>query len=124
MPTPPKPKNPESAAQVPFSVGEEFIKFAFSDSDEETAAVPIREWDQGKQSGDVEKRGKKRKSGEMSRGDREYDRDGRRDRGRDRDRDRDRDRHGEKKQRLENVPRHAPWVATVDWDRCSNVAEL
>ena len=82
--------------------------------------MPIREWDQGKQNPDVEKRGKKRKSGEMSRDDREYDRDGRRDRGR----DRGGDRYGEKRQRMENVPRHAPWIATVDWDKCPNVAEL
>lgn len=118
------PKDPEPAALAPFSVNEEFVAFTFSDSDEETAAVPIREWDQGKQGGDAEKRGKKRKSGEMSRDDREYDRDGKRDRGHDRDRDRDRDRHGERRRRMENVPRHAPWVANVDWDRCPNVAEL
>ena len=114
------PKKTESVQQVPFSVGEEFVAFTFSDSDEEAAAVPVREWDQGKQDPDVEKRGKKRKSGDISRGDGEYDRDSRRDRGR----DRDRDRHGEKRQRMENVPRHAPWVANVDWDRCPNVADL
>lgn len=117
------PKKPESTAPAPFSV-EEFVAFTFSDSDEETAAVPMREWDQGKQDEDVEKRGKKRKSGEMSRDDREYDRDGRRDGGRDRDRDRDGNRHGEKRQRMENVPRHAPWVTNVNWDGCPNVAEL
>jgi len=125
MPAPPRssatmPKNSGSAVPAPFGVGEEFVAFTFSDSDEETAAVPIREWDQGKQSPDIEKRGKKRKSGEMSRADREYDRGGKRDRGR----DRGGDRHGEKRHRMENVPRHAPWIATVDWDRCPNVAEL
>jgi len=117
-------KNPEAAAPAPFGAGEEFIAFAFPDSDEETAPVPIREWDQGKQDGDVEKRGKKRKSGEMSRDDREYDRDARRERGRDEERDRGKDRYGEKRQRMENVPRHAPWVANTNWDRCTNVAEL
>ena len=117
-------KNPEAAAPAPFGAGEEFIAFAFSDSDEETAPVPIREWDQGKQDGDVEKRGKKRKSGEMSRDVREYDRDARRERGRDGERDMGRDRYGEKRQRMENVPRHAPWIANTDWDRCTNVAEL
>jgi len=111
------PKPSGSAAQ--FSAGEEFVAFSFSDPDEETAAVPIREWDQGKQNPDVEKRGKKRKSGEMSRDDREYDRD-RRDRGR----DRGSDRYGEKRQRMDNVPRHTPWIANVDWDRCPNVADL
>jgi len=116
------PKNQESAAPVPFGVNEEFIGFAFPDSDEETATMPIREWDQGKQSRDVEKRGKKRKSGEMSRDDREYDRDSRRDRGR--GRDRDGYRHGEKRQRMENVPRHAPWILNVNWDGCTNAAEL
>jgi hypothetical protein len=114
------PKNKEPAAPAPFNVNEEFIAFTFSDSDGGTGGAPIREWDQGKQSQEVEKRGKKRKSGEISRDDREYDRDGRRDRGR----DRDRDRRGERGQRVEHVPRHAPWVANVDWDRCSNVAEL
>lgn len=118
------PKNLGSAAPAPFGANEEFIKFAFSDSDKETAAVPIREWDQGTQGRDVEKRGKKRKTGEMSRDDRKYDRDSRRERGRDRDRDRDGDRHGEKRQRMEIDPRRAPWVANVDWDRCANVAEL
>ena len=97
-------------------MGEEFVAFAFSDSDEETATVPIREWDQGKQSPDVEKRVRKRKSGGISRD----DQDGKRDRGR----DRGGDRYGEKRQRMENVPRHAPWVANVDWDRCPNVADL
>ena len=125
LPAPPPPsaamsRNSGSAAPVPFSVDEEFVAFTFPESDEEAAAVPIREWDQGKQSPDVEKRGKKRKSGEMSRDDREYDRGGRRDRGR----DRGGDRYGERRQRMENVPRHAPWIATVDWDRCPNVAEL
>jgi len=119
--SPTAPRKPESAAPVPFGLNEEFIVFTFPDSDEETAAMPIREWDQGKQSRDVEKRGKKRKSGEMSRDDREYDRDSRRDRGRDRDRDRDRYQYGE---RMENVPRYAPWIPNVDWDRCTNVAEL
>ena len=56
---------------MPFDVGQGLIAFVFSDSDEETAAVPIREWDQGKQSPDVEKRGKNRKSGETSRDGRE-----------------------------------------------------
>ena len=129
IPVPPSPsatmsKNPEAAAPAHFGAGEEFIAFAFSDSDEDTAPVPIREWDQGKQDGDVEKRGKKRKSGEMSRDDREYNRDARRERGRDGERDMDRDRYGEKRQRMENVPRHAPWIANTDWDRCTNVAEL
>ena len=113
------PKRPDSTARAPFSVGEEFIAFGFSDSDEETAAMPIREWDQGKASGDVEKRGKKRKAGEISRENREYDRDGRRE-GHHRDRDGD----GEMRQRMRNVPRCAPWVANVDWDKCTNVPEL
>ena len=117
-------KKTESTASVPFSVGEEFVAFTFSDSDEETAAVPIREWDQGKQGRDVEQRGKKRKSGEMAQDDREYDRNSRRGRGSDGERGRDGDRYGEKGQQMENVPRHAPWIANVDWDRCPNVAEL
>ena len=116
--------NPEFAAPAPFGVNEEFIAFTFPDSDEETALVPIREWDQGKQDIDVEKRGKKRKSGEISRDDREYDRDGRRERGHDGGRDRDRDRYGERRQRMENVPRYAPWIENINWDRCRNVAEL
>ena len=114
------PKSVQSVEPEPFRGGEEFIAFAFSDSDEDTAAVPIREWDQGKENGDFEKRGKKRKSGEMSRDDREYDRDGRRERGHHRDRDRD----GEKRWRMENVSRYTPWVANVDWERCANVSEL
>jgi len=94
----PKPSGP--AAPAPFSVGEEFVAFALSDSDEEIAAVPIREWGQGKQSPGVEKRDKKRKSGEMSPGDREYDRDG----GRDGGRNRGGGRYGEKNQQMENFP--------------------
>jgi len=115
-------KNPESAAPAPFGVNEEFIAFTLSDSDEETAPVPVRELDQGKQDIDVEKRGKKRKSGEMSRDDREYDRDGRRERGH--GGERDGDRYGERRQRMENVPRYAPWIVNTNWDRCTNVAEL
>lgn len=123
-PTPTSPRPPsiaipqyvESAAPEPFCGGEEFVAFAFSDSDEETAAIPIREWDQRKEGGDAEKRGKKRKSGEMSRD----DRDGRRESGRHRDLDRDR----EKRQRMANVPRYAPWIANVDWERCTMVPEL
>jgi hypothetical protein len=110
------PKSAKSAAPEPFGGGEEFVAFAFTDSDEETAVVPIREWDQGKESKDAEKRGKKRKSGEMSRD----DRDGRRERGHHRDRGRD----GEKWQRMENVPRHAPWIANVNWEKCTSVPEL
>jgi len=118
------PKPPETTALAPFSVNEEFIAFSFPDSGEETAAVPIREWDQGKQSGDVEKRGTKRKSGEMSRDDREYDRGGRRERGRGGDRGRGGGPRGDERQRMENVPRFAPWIANVDWDRCTNAPEL
>ena len=114
------PKHRTSTLKAPFCGDEEFIAFTFPDSDEETTAVPIREWDQGKESRDAEKRGKKRKSGEMSRDDRDYDRDGRSERGHHRDRDRD----GKKRQRMENVPRCAPWVANVDWDKCANVPEL
>jgi len=55
---------------VPFGV-EEFIAFAFSDSDKETPAVPIQKRDRGKQSRRVDERGKKRKSGEMLRDDRD-----------------------------------------------------
>lgn len=109
------PKHRTSTSKAPFCGDEEFIAFTFSGSDEETAAVPIREWDQGKEDRDAEKRGKKRKSGEMFRD----DRDGGRERGH-----RDRDRDGEKRRRMENVPRRAPWVANVDWDRCTNVPEL
>lgn len=118
------PKNLGPAVPAPFGVGEEFIAFAFSDSDEETAAIPVREWDQGKQGRDVEMREKKRKHGELSRDDRESGRDGRRERGRDREQDRIGDRYGEKRQQMGGVPRHTPWIANVDWDRCTNVAEL
>lgn len=118
------PKTQESTAPAPFNVGEEFIAFAFSGSDEETTAVPIREWDQGKQDRNVEGRGKKRKSGEMLRDGREYDRDGRGERSRDRERGRGEDRYGERRQRMENVPRCAPWIGNVDWGRCTNVAGL
>lgn len=124
------PKRPEPAAPAPFRDNEEFIAFGTPDSDEETAAIPIREWDQGKETMHAERRGKKRKSSEMARDDREYDRGGRRDRDqrrdrdRDRYRDRDRDRDGERRQRMENVPRYAPWVANMDWDKCTNVPEL
>jgi hypothetical protein len=114
------PKYPDSAAPAPFYGGEEFIAFGFSDSDKETAAKHIREWDQGKENRDVEKRGKKRKSGEMSRDNREYDRSGRRERGHRRDWDRDEGRG----RRMEIVPRRAPWIANVDWDKCVNVPEL
>ena len=105
-------KKTESAQQVPFSVGEEFVAFTFSNSDEEAAVVPIREWDQGKQNPDIEKRGRKRKPVEISRGGREHDQDDRRDRGH----DKDRDRHGEKRQRIEMFPdkllRLRTWTGT------------
>lgn len=114
------PEHTKSAAPEPFCGGEDFVAFAFSDSDEQTAAVPIREWDQGKENRGEKRRGKKRKPGEMSRDDREYDRDGRRER----DHHRDRGRDGERRQRMENVPRHAPWIANVDWEKCTIVPEL
>jgi hypothetical protein len=116
----PTPKYLASAAPVPFYGDEEFIAFGFPDSDKETAAMPIREWDQGKENRDVEKRGMKRKSGEMSRDDREYDRGGGRERGHRRDRNRDEGRG----RRMENVPRRTPWIAKVDWGKCVNVPEL
>lgn len=108
-------KRAKSPAQEPFCDGEEFVAFTFSDSDEDTAAVPIREWDQEKESRDSEKRGVKRKSGEMSRDDREYGRGGRRDHDRG---------GGERRQRMENVPRCTPWVANVDWEKCTSVPSL
>ena len=125
MPASPPPpasisKHPKSTVQEPFSDGEEFVPFAFFDPDKDTTAVPIREWDQGKENIDAEKRGKKRKSEVMSRDGREYDRDGRKERGHRRDRDRD----GEKRQRMENVYRYAPWIATADLEKCVNVPEL
>ena len=110
------PKSAQSVAPEPFGGGEEFVAFAFTDLDNETASVPIREWDQGKESNDVENRGKKRKSGEISRD----DRDSRRDRGHRRGRGRD----GEKRERMEHVPRHAPWIANVNWEKCTSVPEL
>jgi hypothetical protein len=126
-PLPPSPtmlKIPESIVQAPFGVNEEFIAFAFPTLTKRPPLCLYESGIRGNRDNDVEKRGKKRKSGEISRDDREYDRDGRRDRGRDRDRDRGGDRYGEKRQRMENVPRCAPWIANVDWDRCANVAEL
>jgi non-canonical poly(A) RNA polymerase PAPD5/7 len=89
--------------QTAFEQNDDFIAFSFSDAEDEPQepATPIREWDRGKRSYEGS-HGKKRKSDEMERDDRNAD----------------------ARRRRSDLPRKAPWVVDVNWQGCNNVPEL
>lgn len=82
----------------------DFIPFTFSDPEEDVDERPsAREWDKGKgRASEREHAGRKRKSDE-------YERD---------------DGYASKRQRVAAASRRAPWTADVDWESCTNVAEM
>jgi non-canonical poly(A) RNA polymerase PAPD5/7 len=108
------PPEPEPAGARGTEIGDDFVAFgASSDGDDEAGATAEpapapREWDEGKPAA------------------REGGRAGRRERERERERRRDDDDDGfaNKKQRLDAASRRAPWVDAVDWEACTNVAEM
>jgi non-canonical poly(A) RNA polymerase PAPD5/7 len=111
---PEEPAPPEPAGARGTEIGDDFVAFgASSDGEDEAGAsaepAPApREWDEGKPAA------------------REGGRAGRRERERERERRRDDDEDGfaNKKQRLDAASRRAPWVDVVDWEACTNVAEM
>lgn len=82
----------------------DFIAFTFSEPEEDAdERPPAREWDKGKErASERDRSGRKRKSDA-------YERD---------------DGYSSKKQRVAAASRRAPWTADVDWESCTNVAEL
>ncbi|KAI0693342.1 hypothetical protein BC835DRAFT_1406809 [Cytidiella melzeri] len=91
---------------------EDFIRFEFSDAEEEMPS----------EDGEVEERRKDTRSSDKGKGKaREYE-NGRRKRKSD-EIDYD-DGYANKKERMDANSRRAPWVADVDWENCRNVAEM
>ncbi|CCM06442.1 uncharacterized protein FIBRA_08704 [Fibroporia radiculosa] len=84
----------------------DFIAFTFSDEEDqdvEDRRPEVREWDKGKsRTSDRDHTGRKRKVDDSS-----LD-----------------DGYANKKQRVAAASRKAPWVADIDWDSCTNVAEM
>jgi len=81
----------------------DFIAFTFSDDEREEKRPAVREWDKGKG------RAYEREIPVRKRGSDEIDFDGG---------------YTNKKQRVAAASRKAPWTADVDWDTCTNVAEM
>lgn len=94
---------PKNGASATFEENDDFVAFTFSDGEDkyEEDDTPIREWERGKRSYEGS-HGKKRKADEVER----------------------EDRYSSKRNRLDHVPRKAPWVVDVDWQSCNNVPEL
>ncbi|KAI0636561.1 hypothetical protein C8Q77DRAFT_1154490 [Trametes polyzona] len=98
----------------------DFIAFSFSDPEEESAPTqedwpPVREWDKGKGKGKAREREREREW------EREKEHAGRKRKAEEIDLD---DGYANKKQRVAAASRKAPWVKDVDWDSCTNVAEM
>ena len=89
---------------------DDFIAFSLSDTEEaekhaaRESSPPVREWDRGKVKGKEreEHAGRKRKVEEV-----DFN-----------------DGYANKKQRVAAASRRAPWARDVDWDKCTNVAEM
>jgi non-canonical poly(A) RNA polymerase PAPD5/7 len=96
------PAPPSFLPAKPAELGDDFLPFELSESESDAQAPPrpTREWDEGK----PEERDRKGK-----RKDRGYERE---------------DGYENKKQRVNAASRRAPWVVDVEWERCSNVAEM
>ncbi|TFK36381.1 hypothetical protein BDQ12DRAFT_699647 [Crucibulum laeve] len=130
------------AGNTTFEEGDDFIPFTFSDPDEDgdASAKPSRNKGKGKARDDVvdyktedrkdEERSKRREREQTP--EREWDRgkiNNDRDEGSARKRkhemlfDAD-EMQSSKKQRLDAASRKAPWVRSIDWDSCKNVAEM
>jgi non-canonical poly(A) RNA polymerase PAPD5/7 len=98
-----KPTKPEPVPPLTADLGDDFVPFVFSDSEEEPQEAnpvveegpPQREWDKDKKRAD-KKRGA-------------YDAN---------------DGYANKKQRLDAASRRCPWVLDVEWEKCNNVAEM
>ncbi|TDL24987.1 hypothetical protein BD410DRAFT_826904 [Rickenella mellea] len=88
-----------------FTTGDDFIAFEPSfDEGEDLPAQPVREWDRGKpRNWDRADDRAKRKRGD------DYDVN---------------DGYANKKQRVNAAARKAPWAQDVDWESCTNVAEM
>ena len=108
-------KNAPTANGDKSFVESDFIPFNFSDPEEEEVAPakesspPVREWDKGKGKGkakaskrESEHAGRKRKADEIDMN----------------------DGYTNKKERMAAASRKAPWAKDVDWESCSNVAEM
>ncbi|KIP08737.1 hypothetical protein PHLGIDRAFT_68903 [Phlebiopsis gigantea 11061_1 CR5-6] len=97
----------QDVASSSFAADQDFVGFTFSDDEKENeeeveeTAPPVREWDRGKgKARDYE--GRKRRHDEI-----DYN-----------------DGYANKKQRLDAASRLAPWAVDVEWDKCTNVAEM
>ncbi|PCH37934.1 hypothetical protein WOLCODRAFT_148891 [Wolfiporia cocos MD-104 SS10] len=101
-----KEKAPEPANGMNASFEEaDFVAFTYSEEESEEAKPAVREWDEGKGKAperDWAQSGRKRKAD-----------------------DRDpMDGHASRRRRVSAAARKAPWTADVDWERCTNVAEM
>ncbi|KAH9952027.1 hypothetical protein B0H21DRAFT_10348 [Amylocystis lapponica] len=82
----------------------DFIAFAFSDEEQDAEELPVREWDKGKgRVREWDSGGRKRKADEYNAAN---------------------DGYTNKKQRVAAASRKAPWVVDLDWESCTNVAEM